>query len=110
MMGKFILVVLLMCVTSVVFAGEVQYRWDHDGGVDGYRVFLRYGSDSYDYSSPVWEGPEKISGAITVEDNQMFHAVVRAYLEEFQSADSEEVSHVILSSPNGFTISIPAVR
>jgi hypothetical protein len=101
----FILFALLFATT--VMAEEVKYAWDHNDPLpEGYRLFLRYGTEAYDYTAPVWQGIENSTTSIPVDKSRVFHAVVRAYVGEYESADSNEVSWAVVPSPNGLGVTV----
>jgi hypothetical protein len=93
-----LLIVLLLGI-NCVSAAEVTVAWDaNTPSPEGYRVFVRIGASSYDYTSPVWEGPDT-STTLVVPDNTLFHVVCRAYAGMYESADSNEISYAIVVAP-----------
>jgi hypothetical protein len=77
-------------------AGEVTIDWDHNNPLpEGYRVFMRYDDNPYDYSTPIWEGSASRTEKITIDDNRLASFVVRAFVGDLSSEDSEEVSTII---------------
>jgi hypothetical protein len=108
-MKKFqLLLVLLFIIPMFIpvqaIAADVTLAWDHNDPLpEGYRIFLRQDSGSYNYTSPAWQGPENTAtinnlyGIPMIESTYFF--VVRAYLEDLESADSEEVFFTIDRTP-----------
>lgn len=97
--------VLLVSITCN--AAEIKVAWDANyPAPEGYRVYLRYGDAAYDYGKPVWEGDATTSHVIKVTENTLFHLVVRAYVGSMESADSEEISHMVISVPNNVTVTV----
>ena len=80
-------------VTSLAF--DVTLIWDANSEPDlvGYRVFARQEGQSYNYSSPAWEGTATTCTLQGLVDNVVYYFVVRAFdTQDFESADSVEVS------------------
>lgn len=83
--------VLLIFSITQVSAGEVTLKWDaNDPAPDGYMLFQRTMAGTYDYAAPVWSGTET-QRTLTVEDNVQLAFVVRAFVGNEQSGDSNEV-------------------
>lgn len=86
---------LTMAYCDRSHAGSFRVDWDHNNPIpEGYRVYMRYAGQSYDYDNPIWTGTTSITGDLIADDNRVFYVVVRAFEGERQSADSEEVSAV----------------
>ena len=78
-------------------ADQVTLAWDASSGADGYRLFYRQNGQSYDYSSPAWEGSDSIC-IIDLDSEATYYLVVRAYNAYGESGDSREVS-ITIGSP-----------
>jgi len=83
-----------------VYAVDVTLAWDPNSEEDlaGYRVFCRAEGQSYDYSSPVWEGTDTsctIDETIyELDDSITYYFVVRAFdTSGNESGDSNEVCY-----------------
>ena len=85
------------CVTFA-YSANVTLRWDANvPAPEGYRVFAREGSQSYDYNNPLRTilTTENITECtlIGLTEGTTYHFVVRAFDGDLESADSEEVSY-----------------
>ena len=78
-------------------ADQVTLAWDASSGADGYRLFYRQDGQSYNYSSPVWEGVGTI-GTIDLDSEATHYLVIRAYNAYGESGDSNEAS-ITIGSP-----------
>jgi hypothetical protein len=97
---KIFLVFIAIVAGSVTFAhsANVTLRWDANvPAPEGYRVFIREGSQSYNYKNPI---KTILTAENTTEctligliEGTAYHFVVRAYDGALESADSEEVSY-----------------
>lgn len=105
--------VFLMLETSdaadlVMGSNNPTLRWDHNDPMpEGYRVFERIEGAPYDYTKPVYQGSENVTPRVEISPNVVHYFVVRAYLGDLESPDSEEVSYLkitALTPPGGFTI------
>ena len=97
-------VALTLFFTAVTFSygANVSLQWDaNDPTPDGYRVFARETNQSYNYSSPLWQGQEATCTLIGLEPGTTYYFVVRAYQGSLESADSAEVAYTpTLEIPN----------
>jgi hypothetical protein len=76
----------------------VTLEWDANGSApEGYRLFRRFAGEVYDYGAPVYEGAE-IRFVSECPAGMTCFWVVRAYKDENESGDSNEVS---LTVPEG---------
>ena len=108
-----ILALLLLLTPAVLFAEQVTVAWDpNDPTPDGYRVFERADDAGYDYSHPLWQGPET-TATVNVSSIPMkiikYSFVVRAYEGQLESADSNEVFVSYDRTPPDVIDSIQAV-
>jgi len=101
-------------------AGTVSVQWDHNSTFDpalpdyeppanpgekGYRVFMRvYNDGVYDYEAPIWEGEANEANNLTIPDNRVLAFVVRAYIGDQQSPDSDEVTYIYLTGPTNVIV------
>lgn len=79
-------------------ADQVTLAWDASSGAVGYRLFSRQDGQSYDYSSPDWEGSETTC-AIELATDATYFLVVRAYNAYGESGNSSEASITIGNPP-----------
>lgn len=88
-------------------AAEVSLQWDaNDPAPDGYRVYQRTG-ETYDYSSPAWQGPETTCTIDGLKPATLYYFVVRAYVADDESGDSNEVDYKPpIQAPANLRISI----
>lgn len=74
------------------YAYEVRLTWDHNHPLpEGYNLYQRHSWDSYDYDFPVWKGTENICAIYNLVDDTIYCFTVRAFVEEDESGDSNEV-------------------
>ena len=87
---------------------EVTLAWDaNDPAPDGYRIYHRTQGSSYDYSQWCWTGPGITGTVYNLNYATTYYFVVRAYVGELESADSEEVSFFApLPAPTTHTIAV----
>ena len=92
---------ILFCfsVSSVFAAQQVILEWDPNIPTpQGYKAFMRIEGESYDYNNPAWTGTETTCVIENLADNQNYYFVVRAFDNESESGDSNEVSHETVPS------------
>lgn len=96
--------ILIFAITAGATASEVTLEWNAtDPAPDGYRVYLRVSGDAFDYSSPAWTGTgtqAKVAGL----DPGTYFFVVRAYVGNQESANSNEVEYTV---PTSGTVPVP---
>jgi hypothetical protein len=96
-------------------AGQITLAWDaNEPAPDGYRLFQRTEGQSYNYGSPiVIDGVTDANGNIPADVQQVtisdvgiadgtletVYWVIRAFVAEDESGDSNEVSHVFDFAP-----------
>ena len=89
------LIILLFLVPSIIFANQVQLQWDPNiKHVDGYKMFMRTDDSNYNYSSPVWTGTDITCIIYELKENVKYFFIVRAYLKENESTNSNEVCYI----------------
>ncbi|MBC2710971.1 MAG: hypothetical protein HGJ94_08245 [Desulfosarcina sp.] len=77
---------------TFVYSANVTLRWDANvPAPEGYRVFAREGSQSYNYDYPIWENNLTTCTLTGLTEGVTYHFVVRAFDGDLESADSEEV-------------------
>lgn len=83
----------ILISASCLWAAEVRLAWDSTSvAPDGYRLYQRVEGSSYDYSSPVWSGPDTNCSISDLTAGTLYHFVIRAYDGTQESGDSNEVS------------------
>lgn len=108
-MKRFLLIVLIV-INIVLFAviarsGEVTLSWDANGQApDGYRLFSRTVGQPYDYAVPVWHGIETIKTVNDLAPGKTYFFVVRAFVGDTESSDSNEVSYTVKGAVPGKSI------
>ncbi|MDX2453590.1 choice-of-anchor U domain-containing protein [Desulfosarcina sp.] len=85
----------ILSTSTAVMAASVTLRWDPSGpATDGYRLFARKSGQAYNYSQPDWEGAG-VTGTLNLLDGQTdYYIVVRAYKDNIESANSNEVHYI----------------
>ncbi len=77
----------------------VALEWDgNDPAPEGYRLFRRLDGQAYDYTAPVWQGAE-LRAVSDCPAGETCFWVVRAYLGDTESGDSNEVT--FFTAPDG---------
>lgn len=85
-------------------AAQVTLAWeDKNQAVDGFQVFQRTEGSAFDYAKPVWttdgRDPNKTSCTISgLADGIKYHFVVRAYADDKQSPNSNQVTYMAPAS------------
>lgn len=92
------------------FSAQTTLAWDpNDPAPEGYRIFQRLEGQAYDYSQPVWSGPDTTGTVDGLVDGDRYYFVVRAYAGTEESADSNEVSfQSTLPATTTYTVSANA--
>jgi hypothetical protein len=92
-------VFMIIFISAVSQAAQVTLAWDpNDPTPGGYRVFLRSAGNAYNYDSPAWpqagDDPQSTTCTIgSLDADTDYYFVVRAYVGEDVSGDSNEVTH-----------------
>ena len=95
---------VLIAITGVAYGATVRVSWDaNDPAPEGYRVFIRFEDDAYDYTQPAWQGAKTNAVLDGPLFGQTHYYVVRAYDGNLESVDSNEVSYTNTS------VSIPKI-
>lgn len=86
-------------ISTIVLAEEVTLQWDpNDPTPDGYKMFRREDGQLYNYASPIWIGTEtliKDSDIGRSNEKVIYYWVVRAYVGDEESGDSNEVTYTV---------------
>jgi hypothetical protein len=80
---------ILFCSSMAFGAVDVTLAWDASSGADGYRLFSREEGQSYNYSSPDWEGTTTTGTVTGLAHDTTYYFVVRAYNDYGESDDSD---------------------
>jgi PKD repeat protein len=81
----------------------VSLEWSPNSETDlnGYRVFSREQSQSYDYANPSWEGTDTYCTIYDLDETKTYCFVARAFdTQGFESENSVEICHEPLIIPN----------
>ena len=106
-----IILAMLGHLAVLAYGASVKISWDpNDPAPEGYRVYRRIEGQAYDYSAPVWEGPETAAVIDGPDFGITHYYVVRAYDGDLESIDSDEVSFTIKSVTAPAIIHIGAKR
>lgn len=95
---------LLLLSVTAAWAAQVTLQWDWHEDVpapDGYRLFMREDGGTYDYSHPDWQGDDTTGSVEDLEAGKTYHFVVRAYIGDLESADSDPVTHTVPAVSSG---------
>lgn len=91
-----LILILLLALVCAAQAAEVTLQWDpNDPTPDGYRVYRRVEADTYDYSNPAWQGTSTTCTIGDLEPNVTYYFVVRAFVTDDESGDSNEVEYAV---------------
>lgn len=94
-----LILTLFFFIPSLSQAAQVTLTWDaNDPAPDGYCIYYRTQGQAYDYSEPCWIGIDTTGTVDGLEANTMHYFVVRAYVAEQESADSNEVEYITSAS------------
>ncbi len=78
---------------SAAFDVELEWIASDEQDIAGYRAYLRRDGEAYNYTSPDWEGPGTHCTLRDLDDDTLYHFVVRAVdLSGQESNDSNEES------------------
>lgn len=94
-MLSFVIVIALVGPMGTL-AATINLQWDPNiPAPDGYRVFKREQGRPYDYGRPEWSGSTAAGVIDGLETGKTYYFVVRAYIGDQESGDSNEVSHTV---------------
>lgn len=102
------ILITFFVLSARAWAADVGLTWDAiEPPVDGYRLYQRTEGEQYDYSNPVWQGPETKALIQNLSPATQYYFVVRAYLADDASGDSNEVGYrPALQAPGNLRIDI----
>ena len=104
----FAITLFVLLSLSSATAAQVTLAWDaNDPTPDGYQVLQRIEGEQYDYANPVWptDGNDHTETTCTITNltpGATYYFVVRAYVNNDESGDSNEISYTV---PSGVTLS-----
>jgi hypothetical protein len=85
--------VLVTLISTSAIAASVTLAWDpNDPTPDGYIIHIRVDGNSYNYNAPVWIGTATSCHVDGLIPGTTYFIVVRAYVGELRSGDSNEVT------------------
>lgn len=111
MKNFFIAILVMFCMTALsgmaVNAAEITLAWDaNDPAPDGYVVFVRQIGQEYNYVDRTYQVISPVT-QVTVtglSENITYAFVVRAYIGDQTSRDSNEVVYTIQAPPQQIVI------
>ncbi len=97
-----ILTLGLLAFPLPALASQVTLEWDPVTPTpEGYKLFQRLESQSYDYNAPIYTGDATTYTVTGLEPGQVYYFVVRAFDNGCESDDSNEVSFTPSNSSSG---------
>ncbi len=85
---------IFIFLPSVAWTAQVTFQIEPKGTPgDGYRLFLRKSGESYNYNEPIWTGLQTSFTVEGLEAGVTYYFVVRSYVGDLESGDSNEVSY-----------------
>jgi hypothetical protein len=82
----------LISLTSGALAAQITLAWEPtESRPDGYRIYQRMEDASYNYNQPAWSGSQTTATIDGLANETTYHFVVRAYDDEVESGNSNEV-------------------
>lgn len=91
---KLFFILLYFIFATPVYAIDITLQWtpNNEPNLDGYRVFYREESQSYNYLEPYWETIDPICTIYDLDETKTYYFVVRAFdTNGLESANSNEV-------------------
>lgn len=89
----FLILTYFLLPQPLVFAAAVTLAWDSNSPApDGYLVYMRAEGQSYNYSRAAWRGPQNSCTLEDLKADVTYYFVVRAYVGNDVSGDSNEIS------------------
>lgn len=97
-----LMILVIIAVLSLLFfsicradGASVTLQWDaNDPAPDGYRLFMRTDGANYNYDTPVWTGTATTTTVDGLLPATLYYFVVRAFMADEESGDSNEVNHM----------------
>ena len=103
-MKKLIFIAVILAITGLYEAPtayadpSIPLEWSYPyPAPDGFRIYQRTEGQEYIYEEPVWEGTE-LTATIPLQPATTYYWVVRAYVGNMESANSNEIS---FTTPEG---------
>ena len=95
---------MLLCILAVILslffsisradAAEVTLQWDpNEQTPEGYRLYMHTEGNAYNYETPIWTGTATTATVDGLLPATLYYFVVRAFVEEDESGDSNEVTY-----------------
>ena len=96
---RILLVMLVLFILAITYrfalAADVTLEWDaNQPPPTGYKLYQRLDGQAYDYTVPVWQGAETRVNLNDLEPGIQYYYVVRAFVGENESGDSNEVDYI----------------
>ncbi len=92
------LALTLFLLPSLSLAAQVTLQWDGvSPAPDGYRLYRRTASSSYNYSSPAWSG-SATNCTLQLAYDTTYYYIARSYKGSLQSVNSNEVKVYVQSN------------
>ena len=88
--------IMLLASVSSVIGAQLTLAWDaNNPAPEGYQVYGREEGQNYDYDEPWWQGDSTFTQCTIDElsENKTYFFVVRAFLNDDVSSDSNEVRY-----------------
>jgi hypothetical protein len=98
--SSILFIIFFLSISVMAQAAQVTLAWDPNSPApEGYRIYQRLGGEGYDYTAPVWpksgDDPTQTSCTISgLDDDASYFFVVRAFVGNDESGDSNEVNYV----------------
>ena len=90
---------LLVAFPLIVSAAQVSLQWDANDPIpDGYRLFQRQSGQAYNYTVPIQNLTGTNCTVDGLEEGTTYYFVVRAYVGDDESGDSNEVEYTPAAS------------
>lgn len=89
----FVILTYFLFPQTLVLAATVTLAWDSNvPAPEGYRVYQRTEGQSYNYTRAAWSGPKNSCSLENLDNGVKYFFVVRAYVGNDTSGDSNEIS------------------
>jgi len=115
-MKKLIICSVLLLIPTFSFSEKIQLEWDYStenqAKIDGFKLFMKkVAAEEYDYSNPIATiSPSDRSYQIDVNpgenENITYSFVVRAYKEDKESPDSNQVGYLVVGIVPAIPVSL----